>query len=514
MSQKASKADITNYHFDYINNMVKVLGFNNLIDYNKRISNKDLKSRETEICNEFNASLEVFKKLFPQEGFDLRKIDSSFKNINQVLGFVKKILHYLHINWKCERFKGTPTIQLVEHNDLYDKYVSKLSKKLPVADIDSNIKSMKNIVKYLKKPHSVEYIINSTMYLSHISYDFDYFNWIKIRKNDDTKLDIDTKIRLSLGGDKSLVYTINESTMFDENNYYQFNIKFPNNNLFFRYSDMQLHVSKYGKYNILANGSKFKSTLPDYRNYSIIYDHDPLWYQKGTRLYRSCSGMIGNKYPDLDPIPEEICPEMLKSIKKVSYIEIDSATYSILFLDAQDITKEMILLTMLNNKLMRQLGKQYQINNIDFVGTNQSICWYDYCKYKTHKNKDRSIRAYIDIVPYGDICRHIDIKLDSDHHNTNTCNAWIEHNNTKLIDFGKIKFTGNHRFINDKMFLCQVDTCLVIEIPESEFKYWSNMSIFAGYLYMVQGNDRLTLHNKVEKQGSIVQKKEILSSNC
>ena len=135
------------------------------------------------------------------------------------------------------------------------------------------------------------------------------------------------------------------------------------------------------------------------------------------------------------------------------------------------------MITMLNNKLMRQLGKQYKINNIDFVGTNQEIYGYDYCKYQTHKNKDRSIRAYIDIVPHGDICRNINIKLDSDHHNT--CNAWIEHNNTKLIDFGKIKFTGNHSFINDKMFLCHVDTYLVIEIPESEFKYWTNMSIFA-----------------------------------
>ena len=81
---------ITESHYNYANKFVKILGFINLTDWDNQISYTNLKTSQIKICQSLNKTLEIFKILFPQDSFNLRKIHYKFENIDQVLGFFKK----------------------------------------------------------------------------------------------------------------------------------------------------------------------------------------------------------------------------------------------------------------------------------------------------------------------------------------------------------------------------------------------------------------------------------------
>jgi hypothetical protein len=117
---------ITQVHFNYTNEQVKVLGFKNLADFETKIPYTKLKQEQKYICEQINLSIEWFKKLFPQEGFDLRKINYSFENIDQVLGFMKKLFGYLCIQYDYYRIKGIPTLRLIQPNNLYSIFIMNL----------------------------------------------------------------------------------------------------------------------------------------------------------------------------------------------------------------------------------------------------------------------------------------------------------------------------------------------------------------------------------------------------
>lgn len=114
---------ITYSHFDYINEIVKILGFNNLADFETSISYNNIKKSQNKICKVINDSLENFKQIFPADKFNLRKINYQFKNINQVLGFVKKIFNYLSINYCYSRIQGNNLLRLLPENNIYNKYI-------------------------------------------------------------------------------------------------------------------------------------------------------------------------------------------------------------------------------------------------------------------------------------------------------------------------------------------------------------------------------------------------------
>ena len=86
---------IKDEHFDYANTLVQYLGFKNLSDFTTIVPYSIAKNESKTICDNFTKSLEIFKKLFPLDKFDLRKINYKFENIDQVIGFVKKIFEYL-----------------------------------------------------------------------------------------------------------------------------------------------------------------------------------------------------------------------------------------------------------------------------------------------------------------------------------------------------------------------------------------------------------------------------------
>lgn len=117
---------ITYAHFDFANDQIKILGFKNLSDFETKIQYTKLKSEQKYICNKINLSVELFKKIFPQEGFDLRKINYSFDNIDQVLGFIKKLFGFLSIQYNYSRIKGIPTLRLIQPNNLYNNYIMNL----------------------------------------------------------------------------------------------------------------------------------------------------------------------------------------------------------------------------------------------------------------------------------------------------------------------------------------------------------------------------------------------------
>jgi hypothetical protein len=72
---------------------------------------------------------------------------------------------------------------------------------------------------------------------------FDYFNWIAIQKENGQNLLINTQIVLLVGEIKVLEYTINTETIFDEENYYKFNIDF-SNNILYKYHTINLLIKK------------------------------------------------------------------------------------------------------------------------------------------------------------------------------------------------------------------------------------------------------------------------------
>lgn len=114
---------ITLDHFEYLNNLVKILGFKNLADYDSIFSYKELQLNQINICQNCNTTLDKFKKLFPLDGFDLRKISYNFQNIDQVIGFTRKVFFYLNVPFEYEN----KHMRLIQQNNLYNQYIKMLN---------------------------------------------------------------------------------------------------------------------------------------------------------------------------------------------------------------------------------------------------------------------------------------------------------------------------------------------------------------------------------------------------
>ena len=56
-----SKNSITNMHYDFVNNIVKLLGFDDLTDFQTILFYSDLKDNEELICERFNETVAEFK---------------------------------------------------------------------------------------------------------------------------------------------------------------------------------------------------------------------------------------------------------------------------------------------------------------------------------------------------------------------------------------------------------------------------------------------------------------------
>ena len=120
---------ITESHFNYANKFVKILGFDGLTDWGKQIPYANLKTSQDQICVALNKTLDIFKALFPQDSFNLRKIHYKFENIDQVLGFFKKVMSWLSIPYEMVRLRGAFYLRLIQQKtSLYNEYISRMEK--------------------------------------------------------------------------------------------------------------------------------------------------------------------------------------------------------------------------------------------------------------------------------------------------------------------------------------------------------------------------------------------------
>lgn len=139
-------------HFEYLDNIVHILGFKNLADYDKCITYDTLKTLQNEICININNTLDTFKQLFPLNEFDLRKIKYKFENIDQVIGFVKKLFFYLNVPIEYLN----KTLRLIQQNKLYNEYIKMIENRdIPQNELlftDMDNMAIKQFTNDLNKP--------------------------------------------------------------------------------------------------------------------------------------------------------------------------------------------------------------------------------------------------------------------------------------------------------------------------------------------------------------------------
>jgi hypothetical protein len=137
-----SRINITKEHYDYVNTIVKIFGFNNLADYMTVISYEKIKKNTKEITVQLSITMNKFKLLFSLKEFDLARIDYKFETVEHCYAFFKKILEYLFVPYYTFREKGKQYVRLIQQNNLYRQYIMNLDEIGQNAIIDS-----KNLLK-------------------------------------------------------------------------------------------------------------------------------------------------------------------------------------------------------------------------------------------------------------------------------------------------------------------------------------------------------------------------------
>jgi hypothetical protein len=305
-----TKTIINNSHYDYANNIVKLLGFDNLIDYVKIIKYANLKLDQVIICENFTKTVPDFKILFPLSKFDLRKHNYVFSNIDQVIGFFKKIMLYLSIPIDKVRIGGQPCLRLkMINNIMYINYINKMAENPQnspyVTNPEKPVTQYNNfstiLEKYRKKPIEKSYIIPCNSTLDNFE-NFAYFISMKIAIFDNgniTKLLDQTTIEFIIGGNPivPLHTVINNDTTFDDN-YVTISIDFPNN-LFYKYHCLNMSITsptcdKNTLYQIIITGNEFKPVPQSVCDSAITYNHDNKYYVENDYKYISLNGMVGS----------------------------------------------------------------------------------------------------------------------------------------------------------------------------------------------------------------------------
>lgn len=516
-------------HFDYANQLVKILGFVNLADYETILFYNNLKTTQDKICQEFTKTLQLFKKIFPQEGFDLRKINYSFDNIDQVMAFIKKIFGYLGITYIYERKNGIPTLRLIPPNNLYKNYIMKLrnipqNEDIYISQEKNEVKevkdykteiieptSMKYLLNYLKKPFEKKYTVMPFVRLSSLDL-FDYFKWIGIKMHNGHKLPINTNIKLEIGGSVFLEKNINNLTQFDDLNYYKFDIDF-SNNLLFKYQEMCLTIKtnkniKPNLFDIIICGNGFKSTVPK-TNFSppyIKFDHDSKWYIEGEFYTMSMANMVRRIYTN--DLPKKIdCVDTFKKFKKNNQVQISNIQFlceennnennnePLIFIDDIIPNKNDGLLFLVDNNFLDYIKKNEPLISSPFsVGSIYNVD-SNKCFVICEITSKSTCKLIYDIHRVGDLIKHIDLKLLNNNVITGKCimKAWIENNSSIVYDLelieksnGMIRLTPfDNEIINMHLHNFVVSGLqLVLEISKTEFDDFKFIDISYGSIFI------------------------------
>lgn len=333
---------ITREHFNYANKIIKILGFKSMCDFDNQISYSDLKESQEEICEQVTLTMCKFKELFPLNEFDLRRIKYTFENIDQVIGFFKKMCTYLSIPYEFVRVSKSIQLRLPRSKSfLYNNYIQDMEKRenpqietLAQGDnttglnesiyepdkfkqLDTVMKistiTSSQILKFKKvQSFEQEFFVGPSFRLDLFT-DFKWFNWIKI-----AMLTTNGQIRPILSGstiDFSLGYTIaysdtiDSSTQFDSQGFYTIPIDFFNNQFYplhFGKIDIKFnaHIQDCCMFKIIVNGNDFTEKLPKSYMGTKTYiecDHDSKYYIIDPHLptpytWRIMSGMLGPNY--------------------------------------------------------------------------------------------------------------------------------------------------------------------------------------------------------------------------
>ena len=412
-------------------------------------------------------------------------------------------------------------------NEYGNSCITKYSNQTKTS-IDSTLISMSYILSYLKKPFEKKYKLANRLEFNLLP--FNYFNWIGIRKESGDKLSVGTEIKFCIGGIEELNYAIKTDTQFDLDNYYRFQIDFPNV-ILYKYHQSELLINeleqkeKKYSYDIIVYGSQFKTTLPKkIPNSNILFDHDSKWFVGGEKRYVSIGGMVTNTKAKNDftiPIPKS---SHLDSFKKheqddkvtTNIIQLKSGTQdNLIFMDNEpnQITQDLNGLIYLVDSSIREYfkSKKYLKNNIPTYsfGSNayfEKNKFPDVCEIMPN-NK---YRLFYVISRTGDLVKHFDIYLESDIKSQYNFNAWIEYENQIIFNFGinktdkKIRLGLDSQLINlaNKQL---VSRYLVIEIPENKFSDWKQIDLCAGFIYSDTENRRKLINDEDPFDNIIIQ---------
>lgn len=565
---------IKNIHFDYVNEMIKILGFYNLADFETCVIYSELKLNQKTICEKYTQSLELFKKIFPQEGFDLRKINYCFENIDQVIAFIKKLFLYLGINYSYTRKNKNIVLRLIQPNNIYNKYIMNLrnipqnnyfttiDEKLNESNKSIEISKSNNYAKFddtnnetnqfqnnklrftpmvelmcnFKNSFEKNYIFNKILSLGCIK-SFDYFNWIRIRNINGSKLQIGTIVYLEIGGNVYLKKIIDETTKFDEYNYYKYEIDFPSN-IFYQYHEIKLRVGSNNSNNnfqALINGCQLKSNVPkSLFEHNISFEHEVKWFIDEKQQIVISDGMVVMKYEygfynnlkntnNNESKYVNFLEKNKNKIQIINYIEFSNIDFSckaietLIFID--DFEKyfkdkdDSVYNLMSDEKSIKFIQENFKIKSSSFsICSNTEIMINPLIQEITSKS---TFKYYYQIKKLGDGIKHINlmipkyIKSSNNSLPTYKINIWIEDKTNVLYNLKTFNMNNELKLEFDKNIInliCMDNfrPMLVVEIPEPYIDDWNEINMSIGYIYHSQTNRRIIASNLQNTQMKII----------
>ena len=475
---------IRNNHYEYANQLVKILGFVNLADFESSIQYDTLKKNQKKICVEFNKTIDEFKKLFMQEGFDLRKINYSFENIDQIIGFIKKLLTYLGIPWDYSRKNNIPTLRLIPQNNLYNKYImnlrnipqncnldyiqekNQLEKRLesdklhsiekPTQILTNDVISMNGLLnKFDKNKITKKYIIGNKIFLNKIQ--MDWIEKINIHFVDNNKeLPQNTIISLFVGDKEMILYKynnkkINAIKINIPNNFIYINqmmvylkIILPGNNAEYLENTLEFEV-EFNGYNILNKNTLI--TNIDLENNIIKFDHDNLFSKNDFDLgiyQRKLVCNVSNYFKKNNDENQDISNNNSENVLSMKNIMC---------------------------YLKKPFEKKYIANNLIDLHNLTNFTYFKWIKIRTLNGNKLSYHFNMELIIGGDITINYKISPDMIFDANNYCMFEIDFPNNILYKYHEIRLKLSQKNNNSTYYdviICGCD--FLSTVPKMIFR--------------------------------------------